>query len=243
MMKKIVALNKYNVKPFDMETLYQSCYTLQLKNEEELPKQLDKKISEKNRIAARAHLCGDYKLAIKLRLEIKKKVPNDFDNNYDLIRAYNNAGKYSNSVIEAEAMLKYEPYRKKDGSFKRMEMDNICLLLGDAYYQLKKYDNALSAYNAALTISSSESSVSILANYALGTIYLGKKEFQSAVSAFEKCANIDISFTDGLIGLALAYGELGRYEEAVEALIIVTDISPQKEYAYKLLENFKELQK
>ena len=67
-------------------------------------------------------------------------------------------------------------------------------------------------------------------NYYLGVSYIKKNEFENAIKYIEIALSKNGVFFEGLIDLAIAYGQLSDYRKSEEILLNVINLYPQKKY-------------
>lgn len=130
-------------------------------------------------------------------------------------------------------------FAAKNGNTERQA--EAYLLLGDIYFQIKKYEDAFDGYENAtklydiLPLSTDEA----LAHYKKGLCYMQKKQFNNAEASFDTAKNIyvEISYLDAIDLLELQKGILYKTNAKVDqaALIFTALIAKtEKEDPYNL---------
>jgi len=110
-------------------------------------------------------------------------------------------------------------WRESDGPDKKAQAYQ---LLGKAYHQLKKLDQAEEAFREATKLSDQTYDSA----YALGTIYLLKKDFKKAGAAFQTALRMKKDDPLALLGLGDCFYFTGQYEQAKNFYQSVLDLSP-----------------
>ena len=128
----------------------------------------------------------------------------------NLLPAYINLSELYNKVGE------YEKSRDLCKAFDLIgyKSDKIQCNLGNAYYGLKNYDDAISAYNIGLNINFKNPS--IIHNIALA--YMGLKNFKKACEIFEEGFNNNLLQKISIIDHAFCLYELGELEKSLNTL-------------------------
>jgi tetratricopeptide (TPR) repeat protein len=99
--------------------------------------------------------------------------------------------------------------------------------LGNRYYKLGRYEEAIAAYDAALAIQPDDHDALNGKGIALGN--LGR--YEEAIAAYDAALAIQPDDHDALNNKGVALGNLGRYEEAIAAYDAALAIQPDKHEA------------
>jgi Flp pilus assembly protein TadD len=94
---------------------------------------------------------------------------------------------------------------------------------GNGLYAQKRYEEALSAYEQALTLD--PKSAEYWNNKGAALHY--QKRYEEALAAYEQAVALDPQFADPWIGKGNALGDLERYEKALSAYEQVLTLDPQ----------------
>jgi tetratricopeptide (TPR) repeat protein len=119
---------------------------------------------------------------------------------------YNTALGYFNSKSYEKAAAEFEQVVKTDA--KNLQAH---FYLGKSYQALNKTDQAIGSYKKAIEVKPDYAE----ANYELGSIYMGKKDYETSLPYIEKASKIKYTSTDYLIALGDNYRELKRCNYAV----------------------------
>lgn len=95
--------------------------------------------------------------------------------------------------------------------------------LGEPYGHLKRYSEAIEAYNQALRINPDDSKALV----AIGGIYLRLQRYTEAIDALSQAVRIDPEDANGWGLLAFSYKALDRYADAIEASRRAVRIDPE----------------
>lgn len=140
---------------------------------------------------------GEYKKAID---ELKKVYDaKSYEINLRLGWLNYQAGVFTESVAHYQKALNLMPYS---------EEAKFGLILPQA--AVGKWDEVISLYKKILATSPNNT----IANYRLGLIYYGKKQYDTAFKHFEKVVNLYPFHYDGLIMLAWTNLQMGKTREA-----------------------------
>lgn len=116
-----------------------------------------------------------------------------------------------------------------DDKLKKKEDANLYILRGFAWYQIKKYDNAISDYCNALKIDPNNE----LAFYNKGTAWVAVKNYDEAIKAFDMIVNVDSEYADFYY---TARGNVWKakkeYNNAIEDFNNAINLNPFSENAY-----------
>jgi tetratricopeptide (TPR) repeat protein len=85
--------------------------------------------------------------------------------------------------------------------------------LGEAYYSLQRYSDAIEAYRQALRINPDDT----VAWNNLGAAYDGLQRYSDAIEAYRQALRIKPDYADAWNNLGAAYNGLQRYSDAIEA--------------------------
>jgi tetratricopeptide (TPR) repeat protein len=75
--------------------------------------------------------------------------------------------------------------------------------------------------------------------YNLGTIMYAQKNFQDAAFSFERAVGIQNEYADALFLLGLSYYQLGRKDDALTALRVVSALNPSDEALTDIIEKIE----
>jgi len=181
------------------------------------PTEVDSYIREAERERAAGNLeaaVAAYKKAIELR---RPSISNDGELQYALGKIYSEMGRYEDAVAE----FRYASTRQPSKDVRMYATYE----LGNAYLDLGKYAEALTAYDETLKILSGawkESKPALseqylpYPHYNKGLAYLGLKQQEEAVAAFEMAARLKPDFAAAHFNLGLTLWQWGRKEAAWE---------------------------
>jgi len=140
---------------------------------------------------------GEYKKGIE---ELKKAYDaNSYEINVRLGWLNYQAGVFTESIAHYQKALNIMPYS---------EEAKFGLILPKA--AMGKWDEVVTLYKKILINSPNNT----IANYRLGLIYYGKKEYNAALKHFEKVVNLYPFGYDGLLMLAWTNLQIGKLREA-----------------------------
>lgn len=120
------------------------------------------------------------------------------------------------------------------------------LLMGDAYFYKKEYDNALQCYHQVEKINPSQANLKAL----LGTTYIlkgrelgeQKGDLQGAIKALEKGVEYLPNEGESLRLLGIAYGQMKDFQKALSYFQRYQAVNPKEAWAYLYLGNvYKDL--
>jgi len=165
---------------------------------------------------------GEFKKAVE---ELKKVYDADsYEINLRLGWLNYQAGVFTESVAHYQKALNLMPYS---------EEAKYGLILPKA--AIGKWDEVIELYKKILANSPNNT----IANYRLGLIYYGKKEYDKAFKNFEKVVNLYPFDYDGLIMLAWTNLQLGKLREAKVLFNKVLMYSPGDKSATEGLKSIK----
>lgn len=165
---------------------------------------------------------GEFKKAVE---ELKKVYDADsYEINLRLGWLNYQAGVFTESVAHYQKALNLMPYS---------EEAKFGLILPKA--AIGKWDEVIELYKKILANSPNNT----IANYRLGLIYYGKKEYDKAFKNFEKVVNLYPFDYDGLIMLAWTNLQLGKLREAKVLFNKVLMYSPGDKSATEGLKSIK----
>jgi len=115
--------------------------------------------------------------------------------------------------------------RYHGGKLARVMYANLC-------YETDDIDSAVTAYTEALDDFSDDPSVGLFIQSSLGYVYEAKKDYQTAVSYFEKVATAPREFLkdEALYNLGRLYGQLGDAEKSKNAFEKILSDHPDSLY-------------
>ena len=97
--------------------------------------------------------------------------------------------------------------------------------LGNTYFDLKRYDDAIDSYKMAL--SNPQYPNAAMAWNNLGMVYYRTSRLDEALSAFREALKRHTDFHAPFYGLALVFNAQGRYGDAAVAIRRAIDLDPQ----------------
>lgn len=123
---------------------------------------------------------------------------------------------------EISKIIKYstscDDTKEMEGTSKEAD----CLHRGDAYYSQGNISRASEEYQKALTINPSFSP----AQFCLGIISFDQKDYENAISYFNKAIKNNSEYKDAFIWLGKTYITQGKKEKAKEAFVKVLELEP-----------------
>jgi len=153
---------------------------------------------------------GHYEKALETYKYILNTVPNDGAQAVALsyiISIYRELKQFENAEIYAKRWIKVSP-----------QYSNGYIELGAVYVDQDKYDEAISTLKPY--------SDNVDAIVLLGKAYLGKKQYNDAISYYRKAIELKPQDIDRYIDLAQIYSEMGNYSEAINTLKKASEIAP-----------------
>ncbi len=111
---------------------------------------------------------------------------------------------------------------------KDLDNDRTWTLLGIAYGQLGRYEEAAEAFKKSIELRPDLP----LARYNLGIAYGELDRHQEAVEAYRKAIDLKPDLPEAWYNLGVAYNNLGRYEEAAETFKKAIELSPDDTEAW-----------
>jgi tetratricopeptide (TPR) repeat protein len=128
------------------------------------------------------------------------------------------ANKNDTAVID-DIHLALPRWRERDGADKKGEAYE---LLGKAYHNLRKLDQATDAYDEAIKISNNTYD----AAYALGVMHLAALQYEQAKDAFQVALRMRRDDPSALLGLGDSLYNLKKFTEAKVVYRRIVDVSP-----------------
>ncbi len=127
-------------------------------------------------------------------------------------------------------LTKLQDYDKAIGHFqKALSIDRTyseaATNLGNTYFDLKRYDDAIESYKMAL--SNPQYTNAAMAWNNLGMVYYRTSRLDEALSAFREALKRHTDFHAPFYGLALVLNAQGRYGDAAVAIRRAIDLDPQ----------------
>ena len=153
---------------------------------------------------------GHYEKALETYKYILNTVPNDGAQAVALgyiISIYRKLKQFENAEIYAKRWIKVSP-----------QYSNGYIELGAVYVDQDKYDEAISTLKPY--------SDNVDAIVLLGKAYLGKKQYNDAISYYRKAIKLKPQDIYRYIDLAQIYSEMGNYSEAINTLKKASEIAP-----------------
>jgi tetratricopeptide (TPR) repeat protein len=116
-----------------------------------------------------------------------------------MANAYLAQGDTKGAIKSYEDALKRSPYR-----------DDIAINLGNVHFSEEDYDEAIKAYEKAVSIWPSSGN-----HYSLGQAYMNAGRYSEADRDFTEVLRKDPGKPDGYYGMGLNFSKQGRYEDAI----------------------------
>ncbi|MDP3028610.1 MAG: tetratricopeptide repeat protein [Deltaproteobacteria bacterium] len=145
--------------------------------------------------------------------------------------SYEQLGQYDKAIKVLSQAVKIEP-----DSYEYIKS------LGDIYYAIDNYKQAIQYYEKALFLLSSDSNRSWYIDYAKSRVYssLARSyyetgEYAKATNAYKKAIELDPKNTGALYRLGLAYWQLSQYPEAISVFSLYIEAKPDDPYAHYFL--------
>ena len=114
---------------------------------------------------------------------------------------------------------------------------------GAVYSDLKRYDEALAAYQRAIELDPQFA----YPHHGMGLVYRALKRYEEALAAYQRAIELDPQDAYPHYGMGLVYRALGRYEEALAAYQRAIELDPQFAYphhgmglVYRALKRYEE---
>lgn len=155
---------------------------------------------------------GDFSAAVKDYQTYLAHDASHAENWYNLGNAQSDAGLISDSIDSYSRALELNP------SFPAAYINR-----GVGYVNLEEYDHALADFNQALTFGDIP-----LAYVGRGNVYYGLEKYDLALIEYNKAISLAPNLAVGYCGAALAYFEIGQYQDALEAADISTALDPAR---------------
>ncbi|MFH0926909.1 MAG: tetratricopeptide repeat protein [bacterium] len=143
---------------------------------------------------------------------------------YDIAMDLQNKGRY----LAAEERLK-EAEQVRPNFFK------VCFSLGQNYYILDNYDQALLYFKRAETMVLNIPEI----HYYIGCIQKEKGNLNEAIVELEKAIQLKPDFKQAHWSLAIVYEKSERYQEAIKHFKIVTELAPGNKLVQEHLANLE----
>jgi tetratricopeptide (TPR) repeat protein len=153
---------------------------------------------------------GHYEKALETYKYILNTVPNDGAQAVALgyiISIYRKLKQFENAEIYAKRWIKVSP-----------QYSNGYIELGAVYVDQDKYDEAIFTLKP---YSDNDDAIVLL-----GKAYLGKKQYNDAISYYRKAIKLKPQDIYRYIDLAQIYSEMGNYSEAINTLKKASEIAP-----------------
>ena len=105
-----------------------------------------------------------------------------------------------------------------------------CNGLGNVYRDMKRYEEALAAYQRSFELNPKDG----VPHIGLGNVYSDLGRYDEALAAYQRALELDPKLTYAHNGLGNVYRKLGRYDEALAAYRRALELGPEADYAYNL---------
>jgi len=115
--------------------------------------------------------------------------------------------------------------------------DDESVLMGNAFFELGKYDKAVESFTSALSINP----VNSYSHYKLGRTYLEMNNFDIAIVHFSGAVSIDSTFADAYYHWGLSLEKLDEKDDALEKFKRTVTILPNHSNALAKLKEFGEI--
>lgn len=103
--------------------------------------------------------------------------------------------------------------------------------LGNAYYELKLFDDAIDAYNYAVRVDP----LNFNAWFNLGVLYEKLKRYDDALEVYHKALRIDPRHPDALSRVGRVYLTIRRFDDAIKSSLSAVRVNPRKVLAWYCL--------
>lgn len=119
------------------------------------------------------------------------------------------------------------------------------LFKGNVHLRLGEFEEAIKAYDAFLQKAGKEKLYRIFAVEGLGYSYEGKKDYERALSAYQKIVELGGSFqlADAYLGMGRCYEKLGKNREALESYKNFLKVSQKSNETNAILRKISLLEK
>jgi len=139
----------------------------------------------------------------------KLQNPQNADARFQLANIYAENGRWKKALEYAQEAVKVA---EENPLYEGQVPYHLMRLLGDAYYRRGRYDEAIAAYERALTVKSDLGYGE--ARFGLGRALYRKGELEKAFDVLNRAIEDNQSNLEGYFRLAQAATELGRFKEA-----------------------------
>jgi len=162
-----------------------------------------------------------YQEAIETYQQLLKLNPKSVDAHYYIGWVHNERGEYRDAIDSLREALRLDPERGE--AFED---------LGYAYRQAGKFDEAVEAYSKAAELEPDEAAPL----KALADIYFSDlKQYEKAVLSYRETLKLNSGDTPSQYNLGWALNELGKPDEAIDSLTLVTQVEPRNVDAWNEL--------
>ncbi|OGL43713.1 MAG: hypothetical protein A2161_13400 [Candidatus Schekmanbacteria bacterium RBG_13_48_7] len=154
----------------------------------------------------------------KLKVEPKLRDPKDMVEVIDLFsvgKTYMEESRYEKGIEIFVKVLELDPQNRK-----------AYQIVGDAYFKLTRFDEALKAYETSLKF---EPDTMVFNN--IGAVYQKKLEYEKAIAAFKQAIQLNPLNQEAFINLGDTLTATAQYSEAEQYYKKASDIAPSKRLA------------
>jgi Flp pilus assembly protein TadD/peroxiredoxin len=162
----------------------------------------------------RSEARGAFQSATKLRANYPETLPN----------AWNNLGLIATQEGNTQEAIRYFQEAVRVSPQHVIALDN----LGNAYRQLKQWDDARSAFEQALAVSVRDAE----GNYGLGMVYAQNNDTDRAYEFLQKALQARPGYPEALNNLGVLYLRTGRRDQAVASFEESIRVAPGFDQAY-----------
>jgi tetratricopeptide (TPR) repeat protein len=133
------------------------------------------------------------------------------------VRAQESSGDYWDKADAESEDGKYEQAAEDYSRGLKLDPDHFAIWghLGDCYVKLRRYEDAVAAYNKQLGVAGTDT-IAYQAYENLGDVYFEMKQYQRALDAYTRAIGLQPDDSDAYAGRAEVYKALGQSAKAEE---------------------------
>jgi tetratricopeptide (TPR) repeat protein len=186
-----------------------------------------------SRKVAILHKMGRKKEALQLARSLIQIGESEDPNAYIQIgNLFYNAGEYATAIeYYQHAKSLFEEKVKRDPQFRytnQNDLFEIYYFIGQAYYSLQKYQDALAYYTRATTVNPNDQRGWL----ALGNLQVFQENWKEAINAYEKAYRLNPKTFTEWINYGFALSELNRHREAIKVYTEGIQFAPEEGLLY-----------